>query len=848
MANGFSPKAGRNKASVKMMMDKLSNMDESDEKRCMQLEITYLTEHMLIRDERSDYCEYECDFLELKCGKHELDKGFLISADSLKMNSEHLVEWASKHSDKKILTADVTEESLLDVRHVAERAAPLLFSLPPLLMSRAFINTYFKMGLYLITFLIIAFCCGFGYATTGYVGFVSIASAIFPITAFCFNDAAVSVLILSCCMGSVLLTGVFMQVGAAVFISCSYSLLLRKSFYDRKGNALMIVMYMLQIAVCIEHLKHIAENYAPNTLGYHFSMMLAATVFPQASKNSSYILWVINSAARVDNKLVELGFDIDGGLFVFILIQAVAFFLFRSFYGIYIMRRLRFKIDIKCIFEGIYIYAVDVFGGLQAAARMLNREEKPTFRRSMYIAVGSCMTYFEFYNAVEVFYLRLFLSAIDIVFIGSDYSKMSKYLGFEISFEHCQSVGRTLQSSFPQSGAVPWVSIDDITKCCEYVKNITVNVGSRTFLGEGLITRNESGRLFMLSVKHMFPKGCSLGFDDVYLGSVTAKPLNMSSDPVVSIDLGPFSDYGLNYIDSPIVDCLTKAEIASVSALAFINSNGGKGSMINVTNQFKADQRGNGFSVSVDLKKGDSGGAVLAVMRDGGIRYAGAVSKGSSDMNSGNFISWSVQTERDDGLSSDEDADNELLNPDRSRSFNMNRNKAIDHFGRRNQRLEASNQLNSFITEHGKKLMEIHKLPYLSVIDDYKDDDTFNLMKSDVAMLEGPRNSPDYGEDDGDPKRRGNKRDKTKSKNKDRAARKRNVLFDAQASSSKEWKRIYGLQRDLFGKLKLVYDEQEAANLFGIMLRGRIPDVGFGSFTYSKAYDYIYDNDSDDGD
>lgn len=846
MVNGYTPKTGRNKDNIKVLRDKLNKMDESIEKWCMQLEITYQSEHMLIRAERSDYCEWGCDFLELKCGKHGSDNEFFISTDSLNMNSERLVKWASKHSDGQILATNITQEAIVDVKYVMKRAAPLVLSFPPLLMSRAFVNRYFPMCLYIILVLIAAYVGKFGWATTGYVVFVSGASAIFPVTAYYFNDAAVSVLILAFCMGSVLFTGVFMQVGAVVLIFGCYVLLLRKTFYDRKGNAMMTVMYLLQIAVCVEHLKHISEQYAPDTLGFHFSWMLVGTVFPQASKNSSYILWTINSAACVNNKVVELGLDIDGGLFLFIFIQAIAFLMFRSFYGMYIMRKLRFKTDIQCIFEGIYIYIVDVFGGLHAVSRMLTGEEKPTFRRIMYVAVGSGMTYFEIYNAVEVFYFRLLISVTDLVFIGSDYSKMSKYLGLEISFEHCHSAGRTLQSSFPQKGSVPWISIDDITKCCQYVKSISVTIGSRTFRGEGLITRNSKGKLFMLSVKHMFPSKGALCFDDVYFGTVTPRPLNQSDDPVVSIDLGPYEECGPDYANAPIIDNLTKDELLSVSTLAFLNSDEGNGGMINLTNQFRIDHRGNGFCVPVDLKKGDSGGAVLAVMRDGAIRYAGAVSKGSSDMNGGNFISWSVQTARDDGLSSDDDADNRLLDTERNRTFNIKRNRSFDWHGRRSQRVEASKQLNDFIFDNETQMSQVARLPYLSEVDDFKDLDTFNNMKSEIAMLEGARNSPQYGDDGDDSGHRSKKRKKTKSSNKDRATHKRRIIFDERTLGKREWKKVYDLQRELYNKLKLVFEEQEAINLFGIMLEGRFPEVRHGRFYYSPICDYVYDVDSDD--
>lgn len=844
LANGYKPKVGRSRDDNKRLFDKLTNMDEGNKKWCVQLEVIYQKEHMLTRVERTDYCEWECEFLDLTCGS-ENEKRSSFSADSLASSADRLVAWADSYNDTEIMAANISNDTLLDLEYVAWRVAPLFFSLPPLLMSRSFTGGYYYLGLYLIVFLGIAYTLEFGGMTTFYVAYVTGASCIFPVTAYNFNDAAVSVFVLSFCMGAVLFTDVFMQVGCVIVIIMGFIMLFKKSFYDKRGNTLLTVMYILQIAVCVEHLAHIGTKFAPNTLGYHVFWSLIATVFPQDGGNASYFLWTIQSGSCIAKKISDMGLELKGGLYLYMFIQWFAFLSFRAFYGVYIMRSLRFKMDFHCVMEGLYIYTVDLFGGVQAASRLLTRQESLNHRRVLYIVVGSAMTYFEFYNASEIFFFRLLFSVSDILIIGSDYSKIPKYLGVHISFEHCNTPARSiLQNAFPQKGAVPWVSLDNITKCCQYVKRIGVNVKSATYCGEGFITKSPKGDLYMLSVQHMFPRLCSMVFDEHYVGEVVAKPLNGVTDPVVSVDLGHYTDYGTEYEDAPTISNLVKGEVCDTSMLVFLNSDEGTGAMINVTDKFRVDRNREGFSVSVDLKKGDSGGAVLAILKNGELRYAGAVSKGSSDMNGGNFISWAIQGARDGHLSSDDESCDHLFDSERSKSFNIKRNRPPTDIGERQIRSETVNQLRFFIKKHGEVLADVDRLPYMAKVEDFKNDDTFNVMKSEVANsinLDSPRGvsfQDDEQAEGGNNKHKGKKR--VKSSNKNRAAHKRRVLVTKNTYSPNEWKRVYKLYYEAYEKLRTVYDEVEAQNLFGLMLKGDIPDLSGGHFNYNDGYGYTY--------
>lgn len=850
LANGYKPKAGRRRYDDKNLLDKLTSMDEGNDKWCMQLEVIYQKEHMLTRVERTDYCEWECTFLDLTCGSENEERVY-FSVDSLAASADRLVAWVDARNDTDIMVANVNNDTLSDMQYVAWRVAPMLFSLPPLLMSRSFVGNYTYFGLYLVTFLCVAYLCGFGIMTTIYISYVTVASSIFPVTSYNFNDAAASIFILGFCLGAVLLTGAFMQFGAVITIILSFITLFKKSFYDKRSNTLLTVMYILQIGVCLEHLAHVRDKFSPNTLSYHVLWSLIATVFPQHGGNASYFLWSVQSASVIDDKVGDMGLELKGGLFLYMLIQWFAFLSFRALYGVYIMRSLRFKMDFHCIMEGLYIYTVDLFGGIQATSRLLTRQERMNHRRILYIIVGSAMSYFEYFNAFEVFFVRFFVSISDMLIIGSDYSKIPKYLGVQISFEHCNTPGRSiLQNAFPQKGSVPWVSLDNITKCCQFIKRIGVNVGSATFCGEGFVTRNLKGDLYMLSVKHMFPRQCSMVFDDHYVAEIDAKPLNENSDPVVSVELGHYSQYGNAYLDAPMIPNIVKDEVPDTSLLVFLNTDEGRGPMINVIDKFRVDRNREGFSVSVDFKKGDSGGAVLAVMKNGDLRYAGAVSKGSSNMNSGNFISWAIQGSRDGHLSSDDESCNDrLVDSRRGKTFNVKRNRRPTVIGESQIRSETVSQLRFFLGKHKETLARVDRLPYIANTEDFKDENSFNVMKHDIAnaiKLDSPRevrfdDDQQYEGESNKPK--GRKR--VKSSNKNRAAQKRRILVDDNTYTPNEWKRVYKLFYEAYEKLRTVYDEVEARNLFGLMLKGEIPDLKFSHFNYNDGLGYVYtDGDS----
>jgi hypothetical protein len=349
----------------------------------------------------------------------------------------------------------------------------------------------------------------------------------------------------------------------------------------------------------------------------------------------------------------------------------------------------------------------------------------------------------------------------------------------------------------------------------------------------------------MLSLKHMFPRQCSMVFDDHYVAEIDAKPLNQTSDPVVSIDLGHYTLYGNEYVGAPMIPNIVKDEVMDTSLLVFLNTDEGRGPMINVIDKFRVDRNRDGFSVSVDLKKGDSGGAVLAVLKNGDLRYAGAVSKGSSNMNSGNFISWAIQGSRDGHLSSDDEScDDRLVESKRGRSFNVKRNRRLTVMGESQIRREAVNQLRSFLDKHKEDLAEVDRLPYIGNTEDFKDEDSFNVMKSDIAniiKLDSPRGVrfEDDQEHEGDSNKHKDKK-RVKSTNKNRSAQKRRVLVDANTYRPNEWKRVYKLFYDAYEKLRTVYDEVEARNLFGLMLKGDIPDLKMSHFNYNDNHGYVY--------
>jgi len=843
-----SYKAKQRDNGMKDLIKQLDGMLDGNEKSCVQLNISYLERHMLIQDERFDYCRWGCKFLDLTCGDtHGENRRSFMSKESLAANSEYILEWADSYGDTDIMRPDISEHVLIDLKYVGWRMAPLVFSFPPLLFSRYF-KSAFPFIFYTLVFLSIATTFNYGYVTIFYVIYVTGASSVFHNAANVFHEAAVSVFILAFCMCGVIVTDVFIQFASVVVLILSYILLLKRSFHDKKVNALTVIMYMLQIAVSIEHLTHIKHTFSPDTLGYHVFWMLIGTVFPQESRNSSYLLWSIFSSACVTDKISSLGIHLDGGLFIFLFLQIAAFLSFRALYGMYIMRSLRLKMDLHVLIEGLYIYSIDLFGGIITVTRLLTGRDKMNHRRILYVALSSSIIYFEFLNAVEVFYFRLLLSVTDLGLIHSDYSRFSRHLGSEISFEFCDAPVRSLlQNAFPQKGAVPWVSVDNITRCCDYVKSISVRRGDSTYRGEGFLTRNTAGRMFLLSVHHMFPSGSSLTIDNNFFGDVKPRCLNDVADPVVSVDLGHCDEYGDLFAEAPIISNITNDELDNTRMLVFLNSNEGDGGMVNFTDRFKVDKYNGGFSVSVDLKKGDSGGPVLAIMDSGQLRYAGAVSKGNSNMNSGNFISWAVQKERNDELSSDDD-DYCTFGTGRSSKFNVKRSRPVTNDQLDRVRIETINQLRSFIKANAELFADADRLPYKPNIKDFEDDVSLSAMKHEVQEtikeLEGSRKNSNNSDGEGFSGGSSSRRRNPKSKNKDRAAKKRAVTIYSEALSARRWKKIYDVFFELQRKLKTVYHEKDANNIFKIMMKGNIPNLKWEFFEGNECTDdYIYADD-----
>merc|ERR1739846_119066 len=83
----------------------------------------------------------------------------------------------------------------------------------------------------------------------------------------------------------------------------------------------------------------------------------------------------------------------------------------------------------------------------------------PNQRRLLYAVLGLAIMWFEFHSAYDFFISRFVVSAFDVGVLKSRYGRMTHYLQYQVDL---------MQTAFPQEGAMPWVSVKDLSRISEF--------------------------------------------------------------------------------------------------------------------------------------------------------------------------------------------------------------------------------------------------------------------------------------------------------------------------------------------------------------------------------------------
>jgi len=417
----------------------------------------------------------------------------------------------------------------------------------------------------------------------------------------------------------------WMQVVGALSILIGYLLFAGHVFFN-KGNKIRgfgVIMFIMNFMVMIEQITYLQESIFMDTMGLTASGLIANCVIPNGGSKFFYKNALAYSHRMIkyvpEHKMVWF--------FAFLVLQYILFLMFRCVFGAYVINALRFKTDLRSISLGGLLYSSDVFGGINYLVNSAFREERVSDRRVTYSLVNVMLLFLEYSYAFEFFVLRLFVWASDKTLWHSNYSHAPRFLQMDIDMRG---------QAFPQVGDSVWISLESLSKTAKAVRHLSVLIGDKWFAGVGFVVRVGNLRQ-VLTINHVGKcdviqiDGQSYAEPDIYRHSG-------GEDPIVGISVPDYSGFCCDDIG-----LLTSDDAPNIKHVYIAALSKDKEVMLYGTGDFEIDRKGD-LRVRSSLKEGDSGSPVFAALKDGELKYAGAVSRTSDVRGLGHVFSMITTT------------------------------------------------------------------------------------------------------------------------------------------------------------------------------------------------------------
>jgi len=468
---------------------------------------------------------------------------------------------------------------------------------------------------------------------------------------------------------SLIITGTFMCFivkGWAKFFS-GLAVLIIYGFYVyitfiRKTNSFRgtgVAMFIAHLLLMYEQLRRLDDYLHMDAFSFTVVQAIINSVLPTG--RSGYLVYNVIDIAYRMVKYIGDDYKIICWV-VFIIIQLICFVVIRCLFGVYVINSLRFKADVYSYFTGGLLYSSGIFDGVKYIIAVLFGEEIISSRRMAYSIVNLIMICFEVRCAREFLILRFFIFASDTILWSSVYSNAPKYLDMNIDMK---------RMAYPQDCASVWVSIKHMTEIAKHVKKLNVSINNKNFKGLGFVNRHsDAGKANVLTIQHV-GQCDALSMDGAVYSRPEVKSLSGADDPIVSIELSPYFGEVCK-----TVQLLTSDEVRNIKQVVISSlTDDGDEPMMVFSNEFEVDRDGD-LRVLSSLQEGDSGGPVFAALKDGTIRYAGAVSRTTDDRSKGHKFAF-ITTANGVRLDSDSENGSPIRNSNKGAiDFNRQRNRS----------------------------------------------------------------------------------------------------------------------------------------------------------------------------
>jgi hypothetical protein len=442
-----------------------------------------------------------------------------------------------------------------------------------------------------------------------------------------FNDvAAIGVLIVSLVIGTLMIRDLIAQlVMGLLLLSCFLVLFYRKITQSRKEDLFNTLSMLLTLKMCADYTQLVFDRLMIDNPGTLFVRHFVYAMIPWEGVYSSFLNNMFHSSAQLATLFVESNDNVGNHLYVFLLglVSYVSvFIILRCCLGIMVLKKLHADINIQLAWTGFYSYSIDVFNPFKVIFISIMKRDS----RMLWYAIIMCaFNIGEFFTAREFLLMRSILMAIDYLVIESGLAGAYRFLDYEVN------LGGLV---FEKPGAFPYFFIDSLVDVQRNCKKLFVDLrdnGGNTVSqtsGVGLIRQNMSGpRLF--TVRHVLDMKDYVSTEDkkVSMAIGSFEILGDSVDPPVSMYMPGCS------VDGSTVRDISPSELHSIKYLFVISPIGA----ICPVHDWSVD-KGDIFA-AVNLRSGDSGSPVCAVLSNGICVLAGVVSRGDAREGSRNLIS-----------------------------------------------------------------------------------------------------------------------------------------------------------------------------------------------------------------
>jgi len=611
----------------------------SDEKGTFCDNFSHEHQYKAISDsDLSQYCKHKCSSMrDIVCDENVAGTSFILEFDWLntffKIVEEHRID--HKYT---VISPQVSLFSTIDFVLVKEfmflLVVPILVLVTILSIMIRDLPPYCRYFLAVVTVLVAFFRDGSAVATYTFVLLV-INFSLGTNTLLQMMSSTSLALIIAGVLSSAIHKAWLFQFTVAsllaiVFFAAVYSFSRTKTNADAMG-ALVVVMVML---ISTPAVGKVVSSKGGNSLFIRLFTFGINSALP-VGKTPWFFINAFSNVGDLDSflgrEMPNVGYMQREMFYTCYFIGWFIFFSIRSSVGWNVARKVlkapAGTQDLDMMFKvygcGLYLYMVDVVRAPWDALRFLYCRftgVKVSQHMLFYTWAVLLLTVFEYYYAFEFLSLRIVLRVFDYFVSPFDVAAGMRMLeaGTESSLNLV---------SFPKKNSLPFIDsrlIETITSSVVCLTN--VSTGAK---GKGLMIQDSKGCVWCVTVEHVGFPDMPIKCDNVDATLDFKSSIGGSDDPIVVTPVA-----GYNGVSAPLV-LLTAGELEAVKMIMIIHQDG----YHTYDDKFTISKDKGDISVAIDLKSGDSGSPAVAVLNNGSLRYAGAVSRGINCGLTGNLIS-----------------------------------------------------------------------------------------------------------------------------------------------------------------------------------------------------------------